>query len=116
MEDKDDDLFSFYYEAKSGEELRDEGLARVTAASGSWMSRAVQCASRSLPHDFVGTGEDVRRVVTREIGPPHSPNAWGALTNVLSKPNTGILIDTGKVRKMKAPKSHGRRTPVYRMR
>jgi hypothetical protein len=112
---KDDDtgdLFSYY--AKSGDELRDEGLARVSENSGPWMSRAVAAATRVLPRDWTGTGEDIRIIVTREIGKPHSPNAWGALINALAKPGGGILIDTGKVRKMKAPKSHSRRTPVYR--
>ncbi len=115
MTEEGDDLFSFYAK-NSGEKLRDAGIALVTENSGTWMQRAKDAVYRYLPSDWVGTGEDIRGIVTRVIGEPHNPHAWGALTKTLSEPRTGLLIDTGTVRKMLEPKSHARRTPVYRVR
>lgn len=58
------------------------------------------------------TGEFVRLALKRSVRTkPTHMNAWGSLIgNYVQR---GILIDTGKTRAMRDPRSHGRRTPVY---
>ncbi len=96
----------------TGEVLRDEGIAKVTKHNGKWMERALWHAEffAQLHQSF--TGEDIRFHVSREIGCPAHPNAWGALINTLLKRK--IIKPTGEYRKMRDSCSHARKTPVYR--
>ena len=59
------------------------------------------------------TGEQIRiRLMGMGITPDH-PNAWGGFIAGLVK--QGYLRDTGRVRHMTLPRSHARRTPVWRV-
>jgi hypothetical protein len=55
-------------------------------------------------------GEDFRSA--GRIEEPHHPNAWGAVWATATR--SGLVSETGTLRKMRAPGSHARRSPVYR--
>lgn len=59
------------------------------------------------------TGEDVRDRLTGLGVVPHHPNAWGALVSKAVR--DGLLVPTGERRAMRGPRSHARRTDVYRV-
>ena len=94
----------------TGEVLRDEGIKKVAGHNLSWMEMCIVKAENSFwDHRF--TGEDIRRVLSYQVGLPHHPNAWGALVNTLVRRK--IIKPTGEYRAMKDDSSHARRTPVY---
>ncbi len=101
----------------SGELLRDEALQKVSNNNESWLERCVTEIEPWLNYmrDFEGirsfTGEDIRFVMSRKIGFPAHPNAWGALINTLVRRK--IIRPTGEYRAMKDQNSHARKTPVY---
>lgn len=90
---------------------RDAALSQVAGNAGDWMARAVDVAVSVLPtRPFIG--EDLRPLVTAVIGPPHHPNAWGALTRILL--DRKQIVPTGTWRAMRARGSHARQSPEYR--
>ncbi len=94
----------------SGELLRDEALEKVSGHNWKWMELCVEKAQNSFwDHSF--TGEDIRRVLSYQIGLPRHSNAWGALINTLVRRK--IIRPTGEYRAMKDDSSHARKTPVY---
>lgn len=90
---------------------RDAGIKQVQRGSVDWSYQAKVCV-QALPQHSEWTGEDIRLHVTKQVGPPHHHNAWGAL--VRSLVTSGVLVATGEWRRMQTPKSHARQTPVYR--
>ena len=94
------------FEAKA---QRDTALNQVLGHAGSYVDAAsvLICA---LSGEV--TGEDVRLLVERQIGPPHHHNVWGAIINHALR--RGYLQATDRSSHMKTPKSHARKTPVYR--
>lgn len=91
---------------------RDEGIVRVIENSGAWFENALRVVG-SLPPGWTGIGEDIREIVVKSpVGAPHSPNAWGALTQHAKK--RGLLALTGVRRPMKSVQSHARMTDEYR--
>ncbi len=96
-----------------GLSLRDAGMDRVEESSGVWFKRAlaaVPAALDGLPDEFVA--EDLRRLLTRMVGPPHHPNAWGALTSRARKKN--LFFSTGRWTQATDPRSHACTVPIYR--
>ncbi len=92
--------------------LKDEGMAAVyDAESDHWKEKAWHIATTQI-HGLV-TGEDVRRTIEDLIGEAHAPQFWGSFTAKLVK--AGHLVETGRLVKMRSPKSHGRRTLQYRV-
>jgi hypothetical protein len=90
---------------------RDEAIERVAINSGPWMTVATGYIARL--REWEGTAEDLRlRLVSDGCPFPHHHNAWGAL--VMSAVKRGMLKPTGRMAKMKTPKSHARKTSVYR--
>ena len=98
-----------------GEELRDRGIALVSKHAGIWMPLAIHIVTH-FPNGWEGAGEDVRYVVDKIIGPPHVPQAWGALIRTVgsSKHGRNIIYEIGRYTKMRDPRSHARRTTIYR--
>jgi hypothetical protein len=91
---------------------RDEGLAIVEDHNEPWMDRALREVAALPPYAEL-TSEDIRfRLVGRGLEEPGHHNAWGALT--MNAVRRGLLLDTGQMRAMSGPKSHARRTPVWR--
>jgi hypothetical protein len=95
----------------TGEALRDQGIQLTLLNNDQWMEDAL----REIPRFKVAypefIGEELRSWLTSNHIYPSSPNAWGALTRTLL--TQGRIRDTGRVRKMKAPKSHARRSPIW---
>ncbi len=100
----------------TGELLRDEGIAKVSANNESWIELSVKEVQRFTLQSDAGygtfTGEDIRFWCSRTIGCPAHSNAWGALINTLLKRK--IITPTGEYRAMRDDNSHARKTPVYR--
>jgi len=87
---------------------RDEAIETVTVNAGEWMTFAIATIQEM---EGAVTGEDVSIYVAEKIGPPHHPNANGAL--IMSAVRKKILRPTGEYRAMKKRQSHARKTPVY---
>ena len=96
----------------TGEELRDVGIAVVSANNDSWMIEA-QLEARRFVMTQHGSfiGEDIRFHVRSKIGEPKHPNAWGALGKRLL--DNRVIQPTGGHRAMKDRTSHARQTPIY---
>ena len=108
------ELFNFICKGpKTGEAKRDKGIAQVSGNNQDWIKKAMQSAIAYVclmnGEDF--TGELIRFHVRESVGEPRHPNAWGALISALIK--QGEILETGEHRKMKDPRSHARKTPVY---
>ena len=93
-----------------GEQLRDEALERVSANAGPEFREQALAIVRTLSGEM--TGEDIRCACEAQGVIPHHHNGWGAFIGGLVKRK--ILVETGRRIPMKAPDSHGRKTPVYR--
>jgi hypothetical protein len=91
-----------------GEDLRDAALAQVLENADEDFKAHVYDLIRGLPADWIGTGEDIRKMAMVQ---PHSPNAWGAVINTGIR--RGWLAHTGEYRKMRQASSHARETRVY---
>lgn len=98
------DLFSI----AESRAARDQSLAQVSDNNETWGDRVLHRVSR-LPAGWVGTGEDIRRMI---LDSPGHPNAWGAIINAAVK--RGYLVKTGQYLQMKSKSSHARMTPEYR--
>lgn len=59
------------------------------------------------------TGEDLRVVLTKIIGPPAHHNAWGSVITAALK--RGYLERTDRYQNMKGQRANYRKTPVYRL-
>lgn len=97
----------------SGDQLRDAGIALVTENAGTWMDRARRVVAKHL-RDVAGlfiSGDEIRDAVQESIGPPHHPNAWGALTRGFIK--SGQLLPTGRLVKSKRESNHSHANPEY---
>ena len=95
------------------EELRDNAIAKVSGNNEDWMTMALSLMRRH-PVNIEVTGEEIRIwLIKNGLDAPKHHNAWGAFIN--SAVNAGMLVATGKVRKMKLPKSHARQTLVWRV-
>lgn len=111
MDDDPYPLFSREYNP-TGEQLRDEGIALVTANSGTWIKQAYVIVSTGLPNDWVGMAENYRPLVVGQIGEPHTPQTWGSLTRELIRRR--VIAPIGQYWKPKDPKSHACPKPAYR--
>jgi len=58
------------------------------------------------------TGEDIRHAIEVRGVRPHHHNAWGAL--IMAAVRKELIQKTGRLVKMKDPRSHARQTPIYR--
>jgi len=103
------------FDIADGAQLRDDGIARVTAKSGEWMSKAQECAARFLS-TLSGslTSDEIRDAVREKIGEPHHGNAWGALTRWLIL--KGYLLRTGRLALSSRASNHAHANPVYEVR
>jgi hypothetical protein len=94
--------------------VRDERIAQVLENAGKdWRIDAVRLIRERLAGREV-LAEEFRIVCEAEGVRPHHCNAWGALTAQLLK--AGVIEDTGLVGRSRAPKSHARRQPIWRVR
>jgi hypothetical protein len=89
---------------------RELALEVVSHNAGAWMHDAKRWM-RLLPAGQ-WTGEAIRHWLEPRIGQPHHHNAWGAAINAALR--AGVIVHTGRYEPMLDPRSHGRRTPVYR--
>lgn len=97
-------------------EMKEKALEQISNNAGTWMenfSYALHMAALDNA-GLVMTGEQVRMALEPIIGAPHHHNAWGAAIAVAIK--QGLLLPTGQYIAMQGPRSHARRTPVYRLR
>lgn len=95
---------------KTGEQLRDEGTARVAQHYPDWSETAISALSRLPPHTE-GTGEQLIRL----CGLPDPPDGHLVGSVFLKASRLGLLINTGWVRPMVKPESHGRKSTVWRV-
>ncbi len=87
-----------------------EQVAENAEVAASFMSRGLAAIAQLPAGDW--TGEDVRDRLTAAGIVPHHPNAWGALVSKAVRDK--LLTPTGERRPMRGPRSHARRTDVYR--
>lgn len=96
---------------EAGERARDRGL-RAAAGDAEWIGQAAALVARHLAGQEV-LAEAFRAVCTEHGVGPDDPHGWGALTMALAK--RGTITDTGRTEKSRAPRSHARRQPVWRV-
>lgn len=94
----------------TGEEGRDEGIKKVTESGEGWVEAALSLI-RVEPQGAIHTGETLRAVAEKRIGPPKHPNAVGAM--VFNAKRRNLILPTGRWVKMRKPSSHARMTPEY---
>ncbi len=97
------------FDPAAGRAARDTGMALALNASPTFNDQFFQFVL-SLPIGWIGQCEDIREVWTGI--PPKSHYCWGAAWNSCIK--KGLLLDTGIETQMKAKRSNGRRTHLYR--
>jgi len=96
-----------------GQRAKDDGIAQVLKHAGdSWRDDAVTLIRERLAGMEV-LAEEFRVLCEANGIKPHHCNAWGGLTSALVK--AGVIEDTGRVKKSRAPRSHARRQPVWRV-
>lgn len=99
-----------HLDLEAGERARDSALSAV--ADATWIAEAAAVVQRELAGQEV-LAEEFRRVCEAAGVAPEHHNGWGALTMALAK--RGTITDTGRLAKSRAPKSHARRQPVWRV-
>jgi len=103
----------FPFDRDREKDERDEALRRVRDNAGlSWQVQATNLLMRQQA-GLELTGEDLRMACLDVEIVPHHHNAWGGLISALVR--EGILVPTGRYRKMRAPGSHARETKIYRL-
>ena len=91
---------------------RDAALDQVNANAAPWPILFL-AALRRLPPGTTGTAEWFRFTLTEGgLAKPHHHNAWGGM--IATAVRLGVLEPTGTWAAMGGPKSHARKTPVYR--
>lgn len=103
-------LFDLDRHRRTGEQLRDEGIRKTEEVEREGWRRWALELLRDLRGQVL-IAEEIRAYITEKIGPPHSPNVWGALTMRMRR--EGYLEPTGEYRKPKDPTSHARKTQEY---
>jgi hypothetical protein len=89
---------------------RDKALEKVTRLN--WQNEALKKLNRVCQGDLLA--EDIRENLRSSGFPePHHPNAWGAL--IMAACKREMLVKTGKYRASRAPRSHGRYQPEWRV-
>jgi hypothetical protein len=83
-------------------------------AGPEWRDQCVSVFPLLFDAGDMVTGEDIRLAVSDTIGEPHHHNAWGAMIRYMV--GRKMIWATGKYKHMKTRRSHGRMTPVYRVR
>ena len=104
----------FEFSAEASEAARDHALAAVGRNAGPEFHEQAKAVIIERLSGTECLAEEMRRVCEEAGVMPHSPNAWGWLTNRLVR--AGILIDTGRLGKSTSVKSHARRQPIWRVR
>jgi len=100
---------------RSGEELRDEGMARADAhVEPGWKHMAVRAFIKvSYGKDEFTTDDVWEQLDEWEVDPPHEPRAMGPLVTQLLR--EGVIEHTGKrAVKSRIPRGHARKVEVYR--
>lgn len=97
-------------------QLRNAALSKASGTQAKadplWHTKATACVIAYLKNQEV-TGEDIRNLLAQHgLSPVHN-NVIGAFVNSLAR--QGVLVDTGKITRMKTHKSHARRTPLWRV-
>lgn len=88
-------------------------MERSRKSNSHWLDDALRMLTKMRAEVSTTTGEGIRLWLRAHgLDKPKSPHAWGMLTMTAIK--RGMLVDTGSVSKMTTPRSHARRTPVWR--
>ena len=102
---------------RKGRALGERGMERVALSSGEWFTAAQKVVLRvcQLRPDYELTGEKLGNFCVNVIGEPEKPQVFGALTSWALKQNLIVLLDPPKRVRMEKPRSHARKTDVYRI-
>lgn len=97
------------FNREAGRNARDAALDLVASNAAPWFKQAMEFIVGMK--QWRGTGEDLRVIVSANVGLPHHANAWGALTSQAVR--RGHLRRTGEREAMRSVRSHARQTDVY---
>ena len=97
-----------------GEIRKAHGIAQVLEHAEPWGDQALAVIERVSSH-WEGLFEELRPRVIAEVGAPHHPNAWGALTRTCRLRR--VLVPTGVWRQSReVVTNNARMAQVYRRR
>lgn len=105
------DMFGDLPYEPPGRAARNAGIKRVENNSYDWMPLAMAIVEQ-LPSGWIGTGEDIKLLVTAKIGPPHHFNVVGSI--IMQAVRRGYLRKTGLWLQAKGTASHSRNIQEYR--
>ena len=106
------DLFG--HPTDPGETRKAHGIAQVLEHAEPWGDQALAVIERVSSH-WEGLFEELRPRVIAEVGAPHHPNAWGALTRTCRLRR--VLVPTGVWRQSReVVTNNARMAQVYRRR
>ena len=98
----------------TAEEARDAALKRITENAGEdWKISCLQVLL-GIKRGTLLTGEIFRKKCSGLGLIPHHPNAWGGL--IMGMIKQGLMEDVGDYRKTQDPKSHARKSIIYKVR
>lgn len=101
-----------------GERRKQDGMATALAHCGEWTerARAAVLAEMRTPQaaNLTFMGEDLVQMVYASGGGLPKPNGVGGFVSGLL--HADLIELTGERRKLRAPRSHGRKSDVYRYR
>lgn len=92
---------------RSGETLRNEGIARVSGATTMWQNHAAREIKAMAERLMTFTADDLRE----RMPTPPKPNAVGAAFSHAAK--SGLIRRTGGLVKSKRPEAHSRLLPEW---
>lgn len=99
-----------FFDPDEGRSRKDDGMDRVWRNNAEWMTLAILCLHQ-LPKGWHGLPEQWRWAITKAIGAPTDPHAWGSLTNEIIR--RGLVRKTGRRFPMQDPTSNHRMTDEY---
>jgi len=99
---------------RTGEQLRDAGIALVDSNNYDWKEAARKLLPILLWRGQLVTGEDIKlRLRAAGMPEPKSPSAWSSL--IAYAVNHNYLVDSGKSKRCSLPSAHSRRTAIWRV-
>jgi len=99
------------FDLAKGEQLAKEGMQQVQDNNPDFTLQ-YRWVIDALPRGWIGTSEEIQKIWKPMWPQPHHPNCWGS--NWGSAVKRGDLVMLPFRQPMKSPRSHARKTELYK--